>query len=95
MFRQLGHTVLKSKHNPLHTESIMKEISLPFTYLPPAYIVQREGNVLTRVCPSVCPQRGVRWPGPEGGGVPRLGLDGRGCGGGGGGVPKVPTPWPR
>ena len=27
--------------------------------LPPAYVVRREGNVLTRVCPSVCPQGGV------------------------------------
>ena len=26
--------------------------------LPPVYVVRREGNVLTRVCPSVCPQGG-------------------------------------
>ena len=26
--------------------------------LPPAYVVRREGYVLTRVCPSVCPQGG-------------------------------------
>ena len=25
-----------------------------FTFLPPAYVVRREGNVLTRVCPSIC-----------------------------------------
>ena len=24
------------------------------TFLPPAYVVRREGNVLTRVCPSIC-----------------------------------------
>ena len=23
-------------------------------YLPPVYVVRREGNVLTRVCPSIC-----------------------------------------
>ena len=32
------------------------------TFLPPAYVVRQEGNVLTRVCPSihqsVCPQGG-------------------------------------
>ena len=27
--------------------------SVEFTLLPPAYVVQREGNVLTRVCPSI------------------------------------------
>ena len=27
-------------------------------WLPPAYVVRREGNVLTRVCPSVSPQGG-------------------------------------
>ena len=30
--------------------------------LPPAYVVRREGNVLTRVCPSVCPQGGYPYP---------------------------------
>ena len=25
-----------------------------FHLLPPAYVVRREGNVLTRVCPSIC-----------------------------------------
>ena len=54
-------------------------------YLPPAYVVRREGNVLTRVCPSihVCPQGGdtparSRWgvpqPGPDRG-VRRPGPD--------------------
>ena len=35
-------------------------LSLKFLsyFLPPAYVVRQEGNVLTRVCPSVCP-RGV------------------------------------
>ena len=27
-----------------------------------AYVVRREGNVLTRVCPSVCPQGGYPYP---------------------------------
>ena len=33
--------------------------SMRYDLLPPAYVVRREGNVLTRVCPSVCPQGGV------------------------------------
>ena len=41
----------------------MGEVSLvlivPLQSLPPAYVVRREGNVLTRVCPSVCPQGGA------------------------------------
>ena len=41
--------------------------------LPPAYVVRREGNVLTRVCPSVCPQ---------GGGSVQGGQSGREGGGG-------------
>ena len=36
------------------------ELILTDQLLPPAYLVRREGNVLTRVCPSVYPQgRGV------------------------------------
>ena len=42
-----------------------------FRFLPTAYVVRREGYVLTRVCPSVCPHLG--------GGVPRPGLMGGGC----------------
>ena len=40
------------------------------TLLPTAYVVRREGYVLTRVCPAVCRHlwRGVPWPGPDGGG---------------------------
>ena len=41
--------------------------------LPTAYVVRREGYVLTHVCPSVClstPRGKVPWPGPAGGGVP-------------------------
>ena len=30
-------------------------------YLPPAYVVRREGNVLTRVCPSICLSTGGWW----------------------------------
>ena len=76
----------------------LMEFSISFQLLPPAYVVRREGNVLTRVCPSihpsVCPQGGTP-PGLEGGyptqvrirGVPWPGLDG--------GVPKVGYPLPR
>ena len=57
-------------------------------YLPTAYVVRREGNVLTRVCPSIClstprvpPPPNQTWPGgggpgrrgTPGGGVPHLG----------------------
>ena len=34
------------------------------TFLPPAYVVRREGNVLTRVCPSVCPRGWGGYPYP-------------------------------
>ena len=51
--------------------------------LPTAYVVRREGNVFTRVCPSihpsVCPHwlgGGVPQPGPDGRGVPQPGPDG-------------------
>ena len=38
--------------------------------LPPAYVVRRQGNVLTRVCPSIhlSVHRGVPQPGLDGGG---------------------------
>ena len=38
-------------------------------FLPPAYVVRREGNVLTRICPSIClsVHRGVPQPGLDGG----------------------------
>ena len=35
-----------------------------FWYLPPAYVVRREGNVLTRVCPSICLSTGGGYPYP-------------------------------
>ena len=48
--------------------------------LPPVYVVRREGNVLTRVCPSIplsVHSGGVPRPGLDGwGGVPRPGPDG-------------------
>ena len=47
--------------------------------LPTAYVVRREGYVLTRVCPSVCSHLG--------GGLPRPGP------GGGGGVPQPGPFW--
>ena len=37
-------------------------ICLQAQLLPPAYVVRREGNVLTCVCPSVCPQGGTHIP---------------------------------
>ena len=40
----------------------------------------REGYVLTRVCPSVCPHLGVPWPGPAGGGGDRVPQPGPGEG---------------
>ena len=39
---------------------LLGKITLKF--LPRAYVVRREGNVLTRVCPSVCPQGGYPYP---------------------------------
>ena len=44
-------------------------------FLPTAYVVRREGYVLTRVCPSVCPHLGggVPQPGPDGGVYPSQG----------------------
>ena len=38
------------------------------SFLPPAYVVRREGNVLTRVCPSVCPRGGGGQSSQQGGG---------------------------
>ena len=48
---------------------------LDFIILPTAYVVRREGNVLTRVCPSFCLSTpGGRYPGQiEAGGVPQPG----------------------
>ena len=49
---------------------------LPFDshlFLPAAYVIRREGYVLTHVCPAVCPHlggRGVPRPGPDRGGTP-------------------------
>ena len=60
--------------------------------LPPAYVVRREGNVLTRVCPSVCPQGGrgyLPWPCPRYLSTPWPGQDG------GEGVPQRTYPHPR
>ena len=37
--------------------------------LPPAYVVRREGNVLTRVCPSICLSTGGGSVQPGGGSV--------------------------
>ena len=54
-------------------------------FLPPAYVVQRKGNVLTRVCPSVCPQGERGYPKVP---TPLPGQDG------GEGYPKVLTPQP-
>ena len=55
---RLSNILIVPKRN-CHTRSSSKS-----HFLPPAYVVRREGNVLTRVCPSVCPQ------GDLGGGYP-------------------------
>ena len=57
----LSLKLLKSHTVKTPLSIVQKKTSI---LLPPAYVVRREGNVLTRVCPSVCPQ----WGG--GGGVP-------------------------
>ena len=44
-----------------HTASLIE-----FSLLPPAYVVRREGNVLTRVCPSICLSTGRGSVQPEG-----------------------------
>ena len=77
--------------------------------LPPAYVVRREGNVLTRVCPSICLSTGgvpishnALQHFPEchgavgGGGYPaRSGQGGTLAGGGTlGGYPAGGVPWP-
>ena len=49
--------------------------------LPTAYVVRREGYVLIRVCPSLCPHLGGEYPSqvqPGGGGVPQPGSGGDG-----------------
>ena len=56
--------------------------------LSTAYVVRREGYVLTRVCPSVClsTPRGGTWPGPGGGGTPARSSRAEGT------PPRVPPP---
>ena len=54
--------------------------------LPPGYVVRREGNVLTCVCPSVCPQAE--------GGTPRY-LPPSQVSMGGGGTPRYLSPAAR
>ena len=61
----------------------MRKFALAIAYLPTAYIVRREGYVLTPVCPSVCSHLGgtparSRWgrgtpARSDGGGVPHPG----------------------
>ena len=60
-------------------------MTLCYVLLPTAYVVRREGYVLTRVCLSVCPHLG---------GIPRPGPDGevRQPGSARGGIPKVIRP---
>ena len=44
----------------------MSQLTAKSVFLPTAYVVRREGNILTRVCPSVSPHlRGVPEPGPD------------------------------
>ena len=63
-------------------------------FLPPAYVVRREGNVLTRVCPSICLSTGglpishnALQHFPECHGADTWGGTLPGPGGGGGGYP--------
>ena len=38
---------------PIVKNSNVSQIQGPLIYLPPAYVVRQEGNVLTHVCPSI------------------------------------------
>ena len=50
------------------------EVNISFL-LPTAYVVRREGNVLTHVCPSFCPPQVICIrPGWGGGGTPAGGV---------------------
>ena len=55
-------------------QEILAQDIILFLFLPTAYVVRREGYVLTRVCPSVCPHLGG-YPNQvqAGGGVPEPG----------------------
>ena len=46
-----------------------REPNVSRTILPPAYVVRREGYVLTRVCPSICLSTGGGQSSRRGGGV--------------------------
>ena len=51
-----GHGVGTSKHTLTMNETVQRKLYLVaelLTLLPPAYVVRREGNVLTPVCVSV------------------------------------------
>ena len=54
-------SITQSRLQGLYLEHILLHVNtwgcMP-SFLPPAYRVRREGYVLTRVCPSVCPQEG-------------------------------------
>ena len=81
-------TAFKSpgKHFQDFFSLIAQTIQIP--YLPPAYVVRREGNVLTRVCPSICLSTGgesVSWLSWVGVSVSRLSRGGQSSRGGGGG----------
>ena len=56
-------------HHNMPAFLILKMLGHNNSYLPTAYVARREGYVLTRVCPSVCPH-------PVGGEVPQLGPGG-------------------
>ena len=75
-------------------------------FLPPVYVVRREGNVLTRVCPSICLSTGGGVPishnalqhfpechGAAGGTLPGPG-GGVPCQVQPGGYPAMGVPWP-
>ena len=50
------------KYSDVHLWKENYRIAKVCKLLQPAYVVRREGNVLTRVCLSVCPQGGTHIP---------------------------------
>ena len=94
LLNQSDHICARKKLTLSVIMSLIWNISLPETFsrryivmlhstllLPPAYVVRREGHVLTRVCPSihdsVCPQGGGGQSSVQlGGGVRSSGVGG-------------------
>ena len=73
VFPQLHNVVRSARSDIFVFQFKIYFLVLNLTCLPPAYVVRREGNALTRVCPSihqsVCPREGgVSQPTQPGGG---------------------------